>query len=132
MSLRLLLDEDTQAKRLTRLLREAGHEVQTATEAGLIHKPDAQVLAQAARDARLVMTRNCDDFSALHRAAPDPPGVLAIYQHNTASDMSDADIVQALANLEAVSAETGWALDGQFLVLNQWRYGDGSEGSGPA
>ena len=131
MSLRLPLDEDTQAKRLIRLLREAGHDVQTATEAGLIHKPDAQVLAQAARETRLVMTRNCDDFLALHRAAPDPPGVLALYQHNTVSDMSDADIVQALANLEAVSAATGWALAGQFIVLNQWHYGDGPGEAGP-
>ena len=122
MSLRLLLDEDTQAKRLTRLLRDAGHEVQTAAEAGLIHKPDAQVFAHAAHESRLVMTRNCDDFAALHRAAPDPSGVLAIYQHNTASDMSDADIVQALANLETVSREMGWVVDGQFIVLNQWRY----------
>lgn len=127
MSLRLLLDEDTQAKRLTRLLREVGHDVRTATEAGLIHKPDAQVTAQAARESRLVMTRNCDDFLALHRATPDPPGILAIYQHNTASDMSDADIVQALDNLETVSAETGWALEGQFIIVNQWRYGNGPE-----
>ncbi len=131
MSLRLLLDEDTQAKRLIRLLRDAGHDVQTATEAGLIHKPDAQVLAQAAREARLVMTRNCGDFLALHRAAPDPPGVLAIYQHNTASDISDTDIVQALANLEAVSAGTGWAPAGQFVVLNQWHPGSGLEASAP-
>ncbi len=120
MSLRLLLDEDTQAKRLTRLLREAGHDVQTATEADLIHKPDAQVLAHARREERLLMTRNCGDFSSLHRATPDPAGILAIYQHNTASDMSDADIVQALANLEALTAETGWKPSGQFIVLNQW------------
>lgn len=123
MSLRLLLDEDTQAKRLTRLLREAGHDVRTATEANLIHRPDSEVLAQAARETRLVMTRNCDDFNALHRATPDPPGILAIYQHNAASDLSDADVVQALANLEAVCAETGWTLGGRFIALNPWSYG---------
>ena len=123
MSLRLLLDEDTQARRLTRLLREAGHDVQTATEADLIHKPDAQVLAHARAEMRMVMTRNCDHFLVLHQETSDPPGVLAIYQHNTASDLSDADIVQAIANLEAVSAETGWGLTAQFIVVNQWHYG---------
>jgi len=70
-------------------------------------------------------------FSALHRAAPDPPGVLAVYQHNTASDMSDADIVRTLAHIEAVSMETGWTLDGQFIVLNQWRPSDGLKGPRP-
>lgn len=122
MSLRLLLDEDTQARRLIRLLREAGHDVRTATEVGLIHKPDSEVMAEAAREARLVMARNCADFNALHRAAADPPGVLAIYQHGAASDLSDADIVQALANLEATCTETGWMLDGRFIALNPWSY----------
>jgi predicted nuclease of predicted toxin-antitoxin system len=122
MSLRLLLDEDTQAKRLIRLLREAGHEVETATEAGLVHKADSQVLAHAKQQGRLVITRNCDDFAALHRASSEPPGVLAVYQHDTASDMSDADIVQAIANLERVSAETEWQFLGEFVVLNQWNY----------
>ena len=123
MSLRLLLDEDTQAGRLIRLLREAGHDVRTATEAELIHRPDAEVMAEAARESRLVMTRNCDDFNALHRATTDPPGTLAIYQHGATSDLSDADIVQALANLEAVCAETGWVLVGRFIALNPWSYG---------
>ena len=127
MSLRLLLDEDTQAKRLIRLLREAGHDVWTATEAGLIHKPDSEVMAEAAREARLVVTRNCDDFNALHRAAADPPGILAIYQNGTESDLSDADIVRALTNLEAVCVETGWTLGGRFIALNPWKYGSGAE-----
>lgn len=120
MSLRLLLDEDTQAKRLVRLLREAGHDVQTTTEASLLHKADAQVLAHARREGRLLMTRNCGHFHALHYNEADPPGILAIYQHNTASDLSDADILDAIAALEAVSEETGWSLDGQFIILNQW------------
>ena len=120
MSLRLLLDEDTQSRRLTHLLREAGHDVQTATEAGLIHKPDPEVLAHSRREGRMVITRNCDHFLALHRTGPESPGILAIYQHNTPSDLSDVDVVRAVATLEVVSTETQWPLAGQFIVLNQW------------
>ena len=60
---------------------------------------------------------------ALHRATPDPPGILAIYQHGATSDLSDADIVQALANLESVCAEIGRMLVGRVIALNPWSYG---------
>jgi predicted nuclease of predicted toxin-antitoxin system len=68
LSLRLLVDEDTQAKRLVKLLREAGHDVLTVEEAGLGAHPDMQVLEYARRENRIVLTRNCEDFRALHEA----------------------------------------------------------------
>ena len=119
MSLRLLLDEDTQAKRLILLLREAGHNVQTVGEAGLTDQSDSAVLAHARREGRLVLTRNCVDFQALHRTGPAHPGILGIFQYNNPErDMSYTDIVQAIANLE----NSGWTFAGEFVVLNQWHF----------
>lgn len=42
MSLRLLLDEDTQAKYLINLLRVAGHDVFTVQEANVTSRADAE------------------------------------------------------------------------------------------
>lgn len=119
MSLRLLVDEDTQAKRLVKLLRGAGHDVLTVEEAGLEAHPDTQVLEHARRQNRMVLTRNCEDFRALHEAGPQHPGICAVYEDRDASkNMSRSAIVRALANLEASGLELG----GQFVVLNAWNY----------
>lgn len=56
MSLRLLIDEDTQDKRLVKLLKEAGHDVLTANEAGLMSQPDPVVFDYAEDDKRIL---NC-------------------------------------------------------------------------
>ena len=55
----------------------------------------------------------------LHRAGPAHPGILGVFQYNNpAKDMAYADIVRAIANLEA----SGWKFEGEFVVLNQWHY----------
>jgi predicted nuclease of predicted toxin-antitoxin system len=119
LSLRLLVDEDTLAKALVAQLRKAGHDVVIVHEAGLSGKSDESVLEYARREDRLVLTRNCEEFRALHAAQPDPPGIGAIYQDRDPSkNMTYAEIVRALANLEA----SGLELAGQFLVLNAWNY----------
>lgn len=81
MSLRLLIDEDSQAKHLVNLLQSAGHDVITVNQAGLMSKPDSVVLDYAKQEERVLLTRNCDDFQALHRANANHPGILAVYQH---------------------------------------------------
>ena len=102
MSLRLLVDEDSQAHLLVRLLREAGHDVLTANEAGLQGHDDAAVWQRVCSEGRVLLTRNPADFLPFHVAAQSHPGVLAIYQDNDpAKNMSYADIVRALANAEA-------------------------------
>jgi predicted nuclease of predicted toxin-antitoxin system len=68
LSLRLLVDEDTQARRLISMLREAGHEVVTVPEAGLGAESDDRVLEYARQERRIVLTRNCGEFHDLHRA----------------------------------------------------------------
>ena len=118
MSLRLLIDEDTQARVLVAQLRAAGHDVLTAGEAGLEAKTDADVLAYARTEQRLLLTRNGADFQALHEDDPVHPGILVIYQdHDPKKNLTYPAIVQAIANLEA----SGWEMAGQFIALNAWR-----------
>jgi predicted nuclease of predicted toxin-antitoxin system len=119
LSLRLLVDEDTQARWLVNLLRSAGHDVLTVPEANLAAELDPTVLEYARREKRLLLTRNSEDFLALHHAHPQHAGILAIYQdRDPAKNMSYAAIVGALANLEA----SGLDLTGQFVVLNAWNF----------
>jgi predicted nuclease of predicted toxin-antitoxin system len=119
LSLRLLIDEDTLAKLLVDKLRQAGHDVITVHEAALTGEPDERVLEEARRDNRLLLTRNCEEFRALHAAHPEPPGIGAIYQDRDLSkNMSYSAIVRALTNLEG----SGLQLAGQFVVLNAWNY----------
>lgn len=58
LDLRLLVDEDSQARTLVRLLVEAGHDVLTAEVAGLNSLDDAEVLARAIHEQRTLLTRN--------------------------------------------------------------------------
>lgn len=67
MSLRLLIDEDTQARRLVEMLRESGHNVLTIGEAGVTGIPDTMALEMARSHQRILLTRNCDDlFRTIH------------------------------------------------------------------
>lgn len=119
MSLKLLIDEDSQAKPLVNLLRDAGHDVVTVNEVGLISQPDPVVLDYARQNNRVLLTHNCRDFQALHQANPNHPGILAVYRDGDFSkNMSRKAIVVALANLEAAS----FPLANQFICLNQWNY----------
>ena len=119
MSLRLLLDEDSQAKYLVNLVRASGHEVLTVNEADLSGQPDPAVLSYAKQQNYVLLTRNCNDFQELHLADPSHAGILANYQSaDSAKDMSYKDIVDAIANLE----QSELPLGNQFIILNQWNY----------
>ena len=119
MSLALFLDEDVQANILVRRLRAAGHDVLTVNEAHLGGSSDAEVLRFASSKNRLLLTRNPPDFFALHRQAPQHPGIVAVYQHNDPrKNLSYADIVAALGNLE----NSGTNQVGRFIVLNQYHW----------
>ena len=119
MSLRLLIDEDSQAKLLVDLLRQAGHDVVTINQLELSGSDDAVVLNQARKQKRVLLTQNCRDFEALHQLNSSHPGILAIYQDNYSSkDMRFKDLVKAIANLEAAKIP----LANQFIALNHWNY----------
>ncbi|MDJ0901307.1 MAG: DUF5615 family PIN-like protein [Xenococcus sp. MO_188.B8] len=119
MSLKLLIDEDSQAKLLVTLLVQAGHNVLTVNEAGLSGQPDSIVFDYACKGGRLVVTRNYDDFQALHKANSIHPGILVVYHDaNYSKNMSHQEIVKAITNLEAAKIP----LANQFISLNHWNY----------
>jgi predicted nuclease of predicted toxin-antitoxin system len=115
LSLRLLIDDDSQDKVLVRLLREAGHDVVTVKEAGLMSQPDSTVFSYALAKNRILLTLNCRDFQALHQANPNHPGIFVVYQEaEPLKKMSFKIIVLAIANLEAANIP----LMNQFISLN--------------
>ena len=81
MSLKLLIDEDSQAKVLVSMLRRAGHNVVTVNELGLMSQPDEVVLDYARQDNRIVLTHNCRDFEALHKTNSNHSGIFVIYEN---------------------------------------------------
>jgi predicted nuclease of predicted toxin-antitoxin system len=119
LSLKLLLDEDSQAKYLANLLRVASHDVLTVNEAELGGLPDVAVLNYARQQRRVVLTRNCEDFINLHQIGTVHAGILAVYQsYEQSKNMSYQAITRAIANLE----EVGCLLENQFIILNQWNW----------
>ena len=117
--MRLLLDEDSQARRLVDLLRARGHDVLTVGESDQAGAPDSAVLHMAVHTSRVVLTRNCADYLALHEQNAGHGGILCVYQgSNPAKVMSYEDIALALTNLE----RSGVRLEGSFLALNGWVY----------
>lgn len=119
MSLNLLIDEDSLAKYLINLLKQAGHNVITVQDVKLMGQPDSVVLDYARESKRVLLTRNCADFQKLHQANSIHSGILAVYQYaNFYKNMSYSAIVKAIANLE----DSNYDLTNKFLILNQWNY----------
>ena len=119
LSLRLLIDEDTQAKLLVTLLKKAGHDVVTVNDIDFMGRIDPLVLDFARQENRVLLTQNCDDYEALHDINPNHPGILAVYNDdNPSKNMSFPKIVKAIANLEAASIPVA----NQFIPLNAWNY----------
>lgn len=116
--MKLLLDEDSQGRVFTRLMREAGHDVETVNDAGLVGKPDPVVLAYAKQAGRVLLTRNGVDFAALHQADSAHPGILIEYQHDDISkNMTNAQIVAAIGKIEA----SDWDIRGALVSVNAWQ-----------
>lgn len=119
MSHKIYLDDCAYDKELVRRLQAAGHHVVTPAEAGITGRDDEVHFRYAVAQGLVLITKNPDDFLALHDKDPKHPGILLIYQDNNPDrDMSYGDIVRAIANLE----NAGIALPGTVQVLNAWRY----------
>lgn len=66
--MRVLLDHDLSSRRIARSLEQRGHNVRPlAAEAAFDAADDADVLALAAQDRRILVTRNSRDFEPLTR-----------------------------------------------------------------
>jgi predicted nuclease of predicted toxin-antitoxin system len=120
--MRLFLDEDLASPVFGRLLHNAGHDVQVPADVGLRGRSDVVVLTHCIRDARAILTRNYCDFEDLHnlisQAGGRHAGVLVIRRDNQPRrNMSGADIVRALRNLEAA----GFPVADHYIILNAWQ-----------
>lgn len=121
MSLHLYLDECIDSRRLKQMLLAAGHDVQLPSDVKppLVGADDPAHFAHAKADHRVFLTLNAHDFKSLHDQDPDHAGILVVHQDNHPSkDMTYADIVAAIANLE----RTGVEIAGGFWVLNAYRW----------
>ncbi len=66
MSIRLYFDEDTLRHSLVKALRSRGVDVVTALDANMIERPDAEHLAYASSQGRVLCSSNGGDFYRLH------------------------------------------------------------------
>jgi hypothetical protein len=75
---RLYADEDV-PRRVVERLRALRHDVLTALEAGHANQsvPDADVLAEATRLGRAVLTHNRKDYKRLHATTPGHAGIVS-------------------------------------------------------
>lgn len=94
-------------------------------DAGLVGHADEEHLRHAARHGLIVLTKNPQDFLDLHdawrAAGHDHPGIFLVYQDNDVSrDMSDPDIVRAVANVEDVHG--GGGIANEVFSLNQYQW----------
>lgn len=120
--MRLCLDDDSASGLLTRLLRQAGHDVQVPADAGTAGEHDAVHLTHATRDDRVCLSHNHDDFEELHNLIKAVggryPGLLIVRKDNNPKrDLTAAGIVKAIAKLIA----SGAPVADQFNILNHWR-----------
>ncbi len=123
MTLALYLDDCAFAHELRDLLIAASHTVVIPADVGLRGARDPLHFQHAVGNQLILVTKNPLDFEALHTAHLDAgghhPGIFAIYQDNDPRDMSNQEIVAAVANAEAWYAGTGFA--DLFLSLNACR-----------
>jgi predicted nuclease of predicted toxin-antitoxin system len=123
LSLKLLVDEDSQGKILVALLRKAGHDVLTVNTAGLRTASDSTIFNYAIAHKRTVLTHNCLDFteiaSTVLQQGKHHHGLLLVYKdNNTHKDMNASTIARAIRNL----LKSRLKLKDLTIALNQYVY----------
>jgi hypothetical protein len=125
VALNLYLDDCSNSDLLAVLLHQAGHTVKRPNDpdVNLLGEDDDVHLAFAANKGLAIITKNPADFLDLHNANRQHGGILAVHQDNHPTrDMSDAEIVKAIKNLEEASNLGGDPVPGMYHILNNWRY----------
>lgn len=120
--MRLYVDDDAIDAHLLALLRQAGHDVQAPVDVSLSGAADAVHLKHAVSQSRVLLSRNYDDFEALHELILECrghyPGVLlARYDNDPNRDFKPPGIVRAIRNLLAAAIP----IADQIHILNHWR-----------
>jgi hypothetical protein len=108
--------------RLAARLQSAGHSAVLATDIGLVSVADARVLAWAAAQACPVLTRDHEDFTALHdlvlAVRGHHPGILVVrFDSDPRHNLTERAIAIALGNLES----SGVVVADGIHVVNHWR-----------
>lgn len=94
-------------------------EIPAEAEPPLTGADDGLHFAYVRATNQVILTYNAADFLHLHNLLPNHPGILAVYQDNDPSkDMTYADIVRAIANLE----DSTTIVTGGFWVLNAYQW----------
>src|SRR5260370_6521854 len=101
------------------MLQAAGHQVTTPAQAGIRAADDSVHFRYAQANGLVLLTKDPDDFLALHAMDPHHSGILLVYKDNDPMrDMTFADIIRAIKNLE----DAGIVFQGSCHSLNAWRY----------
>lgn len=116
--MKILVDEDSQARAQLNLLRADGHDVVAIGELQKNGIPDPAVFDLAQSLERILLTHNAEDFLMLHGERPGHRGIIAVYRDaDPRKNMNHAQIAAAIRKLETV----GTTIAGDFHVLNHWR-----------
>jgi predicted nuclease of predicted toxin-antitoxin system len=104
--MRFLIDENLSSPRLGSRLRAQGHDPILAGDVGLLSIADPRVLIWAIGQGLPVLTRDSDDFEALHdlvmAAGGHHTGLLTVrFDSDPRHNMSDRAIGLAITKLEA-------------------------------
>jgi predicted nuclease of predicted toxin-antitoxin system len=120
--MRIHLDDDSASRRLSDLLRKAGHEVSAPTDLGIPGAPDPVHLTHAIRNDGVLLTGNARDFALLHTlvltSGGGHPGILLVdFDNDPTRDLSPKGTARAIAKLVVA----GVPISNGLHVLNQWR-----------
>jgi predicted nuclease of predicted toxin-antitoxin system len=119
---RVLLDENMSSRRLAARLHSAGHSAVLANDVGLASAALAWVLIWAVARACPVLTRDHEDFAALHNLVAAVGGhhagiIVVRFDNDPRRNLCERTIATALGNLESSGVVVA---DGNH-VLNHWR-----------
>jgi hypothetical protein len=78
--LRILVDEDSQARAQLKALRGDSHDVVAVGELGKNGTPDPEVFDLAQSLERVLLTHHTSDFYDLHRERPAHRGIMAVHR----------------------------------------------------
>ncbi len=116
--MRILVDEDSQARSQLNLLRADGHDVVAIGELKKNGTPDPEVFDRAQSLQRVLLTHNVEDLHKLHRERPAHQGIIAVYRGaDPRKNMNHAQIAAAIRRLETLQV----TIANHFHVLNHWR-----------
>ena len=116
MSLRLLLDGNSEFKWLVNRLRQAGHDVECVKDLAAKGTVDKQVLALATEHNRVLNTRD-RDFVELALGADEHNGIILEFLTDTPGDLTVQQIVDALKIIEKRYTD----LRNQLIIINSFR-----------